>query len=194
MFHVVIIYHSIDLNHYQTQTQSLKLPFTVFDSGFKELFVFYHRKLLKGLRLSYRLCQVLVGSLRSKRFRLVSAQKKTVENFRFWPREKWNKNQKMKEGEGKGKKGFLLLSSPPPPRSFACAIFRALFDSRSSFFSPRPHSNACYAGYLVGNPGGQVGGTPGNGKVFFQQWPNHAHEYNQSDSGLAFLLGKQHVG
>ena len=27
------------------------------------------------------------------------------------------------------------------------AIFRAVFDSRSSFFAPKPHGNACYAGY-----------------------------------------------
>ena len=33
--------------------------------------------------------------LRSKRFRLVSEQKKTVKrDFRFWPREKWNENKK----------------------------------------------------------------------------------------------------
>ena len=42
-------------------------------------------------------------SLRSKRFRLVSEQKKTEErDFRFWPREKWNESQKMKEGGGRG--------------------------------------------------------------------------------------------
>ena len=35
-------------------------------------------------------------SLRSKRFRLVSEQRKTEErDSRFWPREKWNKSQKM---------------------------------------------------------------------------------------------------
>ena len=39
------------------------------------------------------------------------------------------------------------LSSPPPPRSFTYAIFRAVFHSRSSFFAPKPHGNACYAGY-----------------------------------------------
>ena len=27
-----------------------------------------------------------------------------------------------------------FLSSPPPPRSFTCATFLAVFDSRSSFF------------------------------------------------------------
>ena len=41
--------------------------------------------------------------------------------------------------------------SPPPPCSFTCAIFRAVFDSRSSFFAPQPHGNACYAGYLTTN-------------------------------------------
>ena len=44
-----------------------------------------------------------------------------------------------------------FLSSPPPPRSFTCAIFRAVFDSRSSFFAPKPHGNACYAGYERGH-------------------------------------------
>ena len=34
----------------------------------------------------------------------------------------------------------------PPPRSFTYAIFRAVFDSRSLFFAPKPHGNACYAG------------------------------------------------
>ena len=37
---------------------------------------------------------------------------------------------------------------PAPPRSFTCAIFRAVFDSRSSFFVPAPHGTACYAGYI----------------------------------------------
>ena len=54
-------------------------------------------------------------SLRSKRFCLVSEQKKTEErDFRFWPRG---------------------------------AIFRAVFDSCSSLLAPKPHRNACYAGY-----------------------------------------------
>ena len=42
-----------------------------------------------------------------------------------------------------------LLSSPTPLCSFTCAIFRALLDSCSSFFAPKPHRNACYAGYPV---------------------------------------------
>ena len=32
-------------------------------------------------------------------------------------------------------------------RSFTRAIFGALFDSRSSLFSPKQHGNACHAGY-----------------------------------------------
>ena len=151
------MYHSVDLNHYQTQTQSLKLSFTIFDSGFKELFIFYHRQLLKGLRFWYRLYQVLVGSLRSKRFRLVSGHKKTVEDFRFDRARNETRTKTGKRGEGEGKKGFLLLSSPTLPRSFACAIFCAVFDSCSSFFAPKPHRNACYTCYLVGSPGSRVG-------------------------------------
>ena len=39
---------------------------------------------------------VQVASLRSKRFRLISEQKKTEErDFRFWTREKWNESQKL---------------------------------------------------------------------------------------------------
>ena len=47
--------------------------------------------------------------------------------------------KKWKWGEGEGK-------APPLSRSFTCAIFRAVFDSRSSFFAPKAHGNACYAG------------------------------------------------
>ena len=32
-------------------------------------------------------------------------------------------------------------------RAKKCAIFRAVSDSRSSFFAPKPHGNACYAAY-----------------------------------------------
>ena len=39
------------------------------------------------------------------------------------------------------------LSFQPPPRSFTRAIFRAIFDSPSSFFASKPHWKACYAGY-----------------------------------------------
>ena len=36
-----------------------------------------------------------------------------------------------KNGRGGGDGRKLFLSSPPPPRSFTCAIFRAVSDSRS---------------------------------------------------------------
>ena len=52
-------------------------------------------------------------SLRSKRFRLVSGQRNTEEgDFRFWPREKWNESQKVKEGEGEGKEGNACRQTP----------------------------------------------------------------------------------
>ena len=88
-------------------------------------------------------------SLRRKCFRFVSEQKKTEErreeqDSRLWPREKWNERQKVKEGEGKGKKeSFLPFFLTPSP------LFRLRrFDSRSPFFAPKPHGNACYAGYI----------------------------------------------
>ena len=48
-------------------------------------------------------------------------------------------------GRGRGRFPSFLLH--PPPRSFTCAIFGAVFDSCSSFFAPKPHRDACYAGY-----------------------------------------------
>ena len=58
-----------------------------------------------------------ISSLRSKRFRLVSEQKKNEErDFRFWLREKWNES----------------LSSPPLP-----ALLFALFFARSLTLVPR---------------------------------------------------------
>ena len=54
----------------------------------------------------------------------------------------------MKEWGGgeEGRKGFLPFFPTPSPL-FTCVIFRAVFDSCSSFFAPKPHKNACYAGY-----------------------------------------------
>ena len=46
-----------------------------------------------------------------------------------------------------GTRANLSLSPPPlNPRSFTRAIFRAVFDFRSSFFDSKPHGNDCYAG------------------------------------------------
>ena len=42
----------------------------------------------------------------------------------------------MKEGGGGGE-----------PTPSTCATFHVVFDSGSSFFVPKPHRNACYAGY-----------------------------------------------
>ena len=55
----------------------------------------------------------IIPNLRSKRFRLVSEQKKIEEwDFWFWPREKWNQSQKMKE-EGGGGEGRKRLHTNP---------------------------------------------------------------------------------
>ena len=43
-------------------------------------------------------------------------------------------------------KRFLPFFPTPSPL-FYSRHFRAVFDSRSSFFAPKPHGNACYAGY-----------------------------------------------
>ena len=69
----------------------------------------------------------------------------------------WQHQMSVRELEAwRSRGGFLkyrglsesvpLLSSPPPPRSFTCTIFRAVFDSCSSFLAPKPHGNAWYAG------------------------------------------------
>ena len=73
-------------------------------------------------------------SLRSKRFRLVLEPRNTEEgDFRYWPREKWNESQKVKEGEGEGKEGnfpsFLPHSLP--------ALLLAPFSPRSLTLVPR---------------------------------------------------------
>ena len=47
-----------------------------------------------------------------------------------------------------GLQAFPSFLPHPLPPSFSCDIFRAVFDSRSSFFAHRPHRNACYASYV----------------------------------------------
>ena len=67
------------------------------------------------------------SSLRSKRFRLVSGQRKTEEwDFRFWPREKWNKSQKMKEGGEEGRKFPSFLPHPSPALLLTPSFARSL--------------------------------------------------------------------
>ena len=83
-------------------------------------------------------------SLRSKRFHLVSEQRKTG----FGRARNEMRAKKCKRGEREGNEGKVRVrvSSPPRLRSFTCAIFLAVFDSRSLFFAPKPHGKACYAG------------------------------------------------
>ena len=80
-------------------------------------------------------------------FRSKKKRNDEEKDFRFWPREKWNEIQKMKEGGGGGGGEVSFFSSPPLSRSFTCPIFRAVFDFRSSFFAPKLHGNTCCAGY-----------------------------------------------
>ena len=62
-------------------------------------------------------------SLRSKPFRLVSEQRKTEErDSRFWPREKWNKSQKMKVGGGGGEGRKRLQTNPLVSRSMLTCV------------------------------------------------------------------------
>ena len=64
-----------------------------------------HRQARRARVIFLRLCFFVCtrASLCSKRFRLVSDQRKTEErDYRFWPREEWNKSQKMKVGGGGG--------------------------------------------------------------------------------------------
>ena len=78
-------------------------------------------------------CFQTKDSLRSKRFRLVSEQRNTEEgDFRFWPREKWNESQKMKEGGegGEGRKPSFL------PHPLPALLLGPLF-SRSLTLVPR---------------------------------------------------------
>ena len=59
---------------------------------------------------------------------------------------------RRKERQRNGFLGFLAAREMTSP--LTRAIFRAVFDSRSSFFVPKQHGNACYAGY------GYSSGTP----------------------------------
>ena len=43
--------------------------------------------------------------------------------------------------------GKKIITSSPLPALLLAPFFCAVFDSRSSFFAPKPQGNACYAGY-----------------------------------------------
>ena len=76
-----------------------------------------------------RIISYKTASLRSKRFRLV-----------------WEQNGIFDFGrERNGTRANL--SFHPPAQSFTRAIFRAIFNSPSSFFASKQHWKACYAGY-----------------------------------------------
>ena len=134
-------------------------------------------KLLQYLLRPWKQIVTYWSSLHRKCFCLVSEQRKTEErDFRFWPSQKWNESQRMKEGEGEGQTCYCsimmsvrklrhdrpsgrflksqglsanvsFLSSQSPAGSFTCATVRMVFDSRFSFFAPKPHGNTGYAGY-----------------------------------------------
>ena len=154
------------------------------------IIIHYYTQKQKKIKIKPRIKLNHNISLLSKRFHMVSEQRKTG----FGRARNEMRAKKWKRGEGEGKEGnacrqtprfwkpafasersawlarskicfilrgrygtwqwllFILvgkicLSSPPPLRFFTCAIFCAVFDSRSSFFAPKPHGNACYAGY-----------------------------------------------
>ena len=62
---------------------------------------------------------------------------------------KWSESAKMKEGGGEERKP----PTNPLPALLLAPFFRAVFDSPSSFFAPKLHGNACYAGLLCRKTG-----------------------------------------
>ena len=66
----------------------------------------------------------------------------TASNVDGWT-QAWQAKRVVFKIEGFVCKRFLPFY-PTPPRSFTYAIFRAVFDPRSSFFSPKPHRKAIH--------------------------------------------------
>ena len=101
-----------------------------------------HRQARRARVIFLRLCLFVCtrSSLCSKRFRLVSDQRKTEErDSRFSPREEWNKSQKMKVG-GRGRAHpFPALSLTPFFAQSLTLVPRSLLLNRTE--------SACYAGY-----------------------------------------------
>ena len=72
-----------------------------------------------------------MSAIRLARVASVSVWFRSKESFRFWPREKWNESQKMKEGGGEGGR---KVSFPP---HLLPDLFLAPFLARSLTLVPR---------------------------------------------------------
>ena len=86
-------------------------------------------------------CCCFPAGLLSKRFRVVSEQR---------------------EIEERRVTGFSVLAARKMKRT---AIFRAVFDPRSSFFALKPHGNACYACFSSARRNGSFLSLPVAGSV-----------------------------
>ena len=114
---------------------------------------FYIVFFLSSTGVAFDFCKVFTEdytsclvSLRSKRFRVVSEQRKNKQRhgtgFSVLAARRMERQPKNEREEVERKEG-------PLPALLLAPFYRVLFDSRSSFFAPKPHGNACYAGYLL---------------------------------------------
>ena len=84
------------------------------------------------LKQIFHVAWPISASLRSKRFRLVSEQRKTEKrDSRFWPHEKWYKSQKMKVGGGGGEGRKRLQTNPSILKTCVCQRTQRLIGSAS---------------------------------------------------------------
>ena len=86
----------------------------------------------------------LSRSLRSKRFLWFRSKERPRNGIFGFDRARNGK--RVKNERGGRRRGRKEISSPSP--LFTRAIFHAFFDSRSLFFAPKLHGNACLAGQL----------------------------------------------
>ena len=92
-----------------------------------------HLTALSKSNVGRRLVFVASASFGSRR------KKKTKErDFRFWPSEKCNESQKMKEGDGEGKERNPYVSSHPLPALLLAPVF-----ARSLTLVPRSLLRNC---------------------------------------------------
>ena len=116
----IFVFNVLEHNHLHKQKDKTTIR------GVKES---THKVILQQESTDYKW---LKYSLRSKRFRLVSEQRKTEErDFRFWPREKWNESQKMKEGGCGGEGRKRLQTNPGILKTSACQRTERLISSAS---------------------------------------------------------------